>query len=277
MVVEFSDRPRRPRERADRARVVVFEGRETAELEPASTFEAAGGATGMAPEGIEALRYVSEHEGGFDAINTWDSARFSWGFIQFAGGRGLPLVLGHMKARNPDLFRKVLGSYGVDVLPDEDGRPQPIYVQARTGRVLRGKAAEQAYGDDPLTIAAFIRAARLPEVKQLQVEAAIRHYAGPALKVTYLGIPISRILRSPKSLAMLIDRKVHEGNVGRFSRAMDSVAAAGSLFNPAEWPHLEARVLRQVVSDAAARSGWMIQGRLRKIMDSELPGPQAAS
>ena len=80
-VVEFTDRPRLPGERAERERVVYYEGAATAELEPETTFTAAGAAMGLPPGTLAALRLVSSHEGGFDAINTWDSARFSWGFI----------------------------------------------------------------------------------------------------------------------------------------------------------------------------------------------------
>jgi len=269
--VEFTQRRRYGGERACRDRVVEFAGNETAEVEPASTFEAAADAAGLPDQAVDALRLVSSHEGGFDAINTWDSARFSWGFIQFAGGRGLPSLLGHIKSRNPDLFAKLLGRYGIDVLPDADGDPVPVFVNTRSGDLRYGKSAEQAYGDSPLAIALFIRAARETEIKQLQVEAAIEHYALPALSVTYHGVPLSRVLSSPKSLAMLIDRKVHEGNLGRFHRAMTHVEAGSRLGNPAEWPLLESQVVGNVVSNT--RPGGMIGSRLRSILYSELPGP----
>jgi hypothetical protein len=268
--VEFSDRPCRRGERAARRRVVAFAGTQTAADEPASTFETAGQAAGLSPDAVAALRFVSQHEGGFDAINTWDSARFSWGFIQFAGGRGLPPLLGHLKTRNPERFTALFGAYGVDVVADRDGDLEPVYVDASSGKTLRGKAAEQAYGDDPLTIAVFIRAARFTEIKQLQVEAAIEHYAAPALETPYQGVPLGQVLRSPKGMAMLIDRKVHEGNVRRFVRVLDGVESGLAGADPAV---LEARVLEQVVSDAAARSGRTIESRLRDILSSDLAGP----
>lgn len=272
--VEFSDRPRRGSERARRARVVVHSGTQTANLEPASTFEAAGQASGLAPAAVQALKFVSGHEGGFDAINTWDSARFSWGFIQFAGGRGLPGLLGHIKSRSPERFTELMGNYGIDVLPNEDGDPVPAYVEPETGEVLRGKAAEQAFGDDPLTIAAFIHAAHFPEIKQLQVEAAIEDYVEPALAFEWQGIPLGQVIRSPKSLAMLIDRKVHEGNTRRIRRALDAAANLGQALVPGVPPALEAQAMEQVVAEAAQRSDWMIRNRLLNIWSSSLPGPQ---
>lgn len=272
--VEFSDRPRSRGERARRPRVLAFEGTQSAAAEPAATFETAGQAAGLAPEAVSALRFVSGHEGGFDAINTWDSARFSWGFVQFAGGRGLRPLLAHLKMRKPELFAAVLGAYGVDVCPGEDGEPVPVYVDPASGKVLRGKAAEQAYGDHPLTIAAFIRAGRLAEIKQLQVEAAMAQYARAALEVRYQGVAFGQVVRSAKGIAMLIDRKVHEGNLGRFRRALDVVGPANPGAPAPVAAELEARLLEQVLTDAAA-SEPMIQGRLRNIWISELRGPAA--
>jgi hypothetical protein len=264
--VEFSDRSKRPRDQARRERVVSYIGTEAAAEEPGTTFEAAGRAHGLSPEAITARRFVSRHEGGFDAINTWDRARFSWGFIQFAGGRGFPPALAHFKARSPELFQTLLADYGIDVLPGEDGRPEPVYVDARSGRVLRGSAAEQAFGDNPLNIALFIRAGRVPEVKQRQVEAAIRDYAAPALTADYNGIPLSSVLRSPKGLAVLIDRKVHEGNVGRLEWALEHALIVSGARNTADLPRLEPQVLQLAVQDADARA------RIHELADTALAG-----
>lgn len=260
-VVEFTDRPRGRREPARRARVLAFGGSQTAAAEPTSTFAAAARAAGLSPAAADALRFVSRHEGGFDAVNTWDSARFSWGFIQFAGGCGLPPALGHFKRHSPALFQVLLARYGVDVQPAADGRPEAVYVNSRTGAVLRGRAAEQAFGDEPLVIALFIRAGRTPEVRQRQVEAAIRHYALPALAGTYRSVPLARVLRSAQGLAMLIDRHVHEGNVGRLGRALEAALATGlaassrpTPWSGPNWSRLETGVLDLAVQDADART-----------------------
>ena len=42
---------------------------------------------GLSFEQAKALQYVSIHEGAFDAINSYDQAIFSYGFIQFTGER----------------------------------------------------------------------------------------------------------------------------------------------------------------------------------------------
>lgn len=253
-VVEFPDQPKRPRDQARRERVVFFIGTQGAKDEPESTFVAAGRTAGLSDAAIQALRYISRHEGGFDAINTWDRARFSWGFIQFAGGYGLRPALAHVKAASPELFRSLMATYGIDVTADDRGRPLPLYVQAESGRILRGNDAEQAYGDDLLSIACFIRAGRVTEIKQRQVEAAIRDYASPALRVTWQGVRLVDVLRSPQSLAMLMDRQVHEGNVGRLEWAMEHARALTGRVNPADWPALEPMVLDLAVQDSEARA-----------------------
>jgi hypothetical protein len=269
--VEFTDRPRRGGESARRSRVVYFEGTQTAGEEPPSTFEQAGKAVGLPADAVEALRFVSQHEGGFDAINTWDCARFSWGFIQFAGGRGLPRAMAYLKTRNPELFRETFAKYGVDIIRSDEGELRPIFVDPDRGKTYYGNRAEQAWGDDPLVVALFIRAGRTPEVKQLQVEAAIRDYVQPALGARYDGTVLSDVLRSEKGLAMLFDRKIHEGNVSRLARVLRTARAIAA---PAESLALiESRVLSLAVSQAAARGEGMIERRLRDIHGSDLAGP----
>jgi hypothetical protein len=260
-VVEFTTRPRGSRETASRSRVLSFSGTHKAAEEPDSTFEAAGRAAGLSPDAVEALRFISRHEGGFDAINTWDTARFSWGFIQFAGGYGLRPMLGYFKGQSPELFHKLLAGYGVDVLPGKDGKPVPTYVDPDSGKVLRGDAAEQAYGDDPLVIALFIRAGRVPAVKQLQVEVAMHDYAVPALEATHAGARLSEVFRSPQGLATLIDRKVQEGNLIRLEWALENAWAMSSRPGPSEWPKLEAAALDYAIQDAEART------QIRELVD----------
>lgn len=261
--VEFPDMPRRPSDAAQRERVVFFPGTQPAADEPPETFQAAGEAAGLSPVSIHALRFVSRHEGGFDAINTWDGARFSWGFIQFAGGYGFPAVLGHMKTRNPEVFAERFARYGVDALPSETGRPEAVWVDADGGAPRRGRAAEQAFGDDPLVVALFIRAGRDRRVKQLQVEAAIRDYVLPALATNWQGRSLGELFPSPRFQALLIDRQVHEGNNDRIVAALDQVWAEADRPGPEGWTGLERPAMRRVLRDGEVRysvSGMVEEG-----------------
>jgi hypothetical protein len=263
-VVSFTDRPRRPTDAAQRAYVVSHVGEHPARDEPEETFRAAGAATSLSPEAVAALRFISRHEGGFDAINTWDGARFSWGFIQFAGGYGLRPMLAHLQAASPALFQAQLGAYGVSVQPGEDGRPEPVLVRAAGEPPARGAAAEQAIGDDPLLIALFIRAGQLPEVKQRQIEAAIRDYALPALRAPYGRLPLSALLSTPQGLAALIDRQVHDGNVDRLRWSFEHARLQAGLppeSTAEELRALHGRVLDLATRDADARAVLFVEAR----------------
>ena len=266
--IDFTDHPKKRGAKAKRQRVIQYFGSQTAATEPAITFTAAGRATGLSPEATQALQFISQHEGGFDAINTWDSARFSWGFIQFAGGRGLPPALALLKGESPRLFHTLFAQYGVDVLPDADGKPKCVFVSPKG--VLYGKAAEQAYGDNLLVAALFIRAGRVPEVKQREVEAAIRNYAAPALAAVYGNIRVADVLRSPQSLAMLIDRKVHEGNVARLGRAVEQAYVANPPRSQRDLGQMEARALDLALENTQDSE---IRSRLMNIRYSGLAGP----
>jgi len=137
---------------------------------------------------------------------------------------------------------------------DAAGRAEPVYVDSVSGQTLRGAAAEQAYGDHPTLIALFIRAGRVPEVKQRQIEAAIRDYAAPALVAAHPRVRLTEVLRSPQALAMLIDRQVHEGNVGRLEWALEHASLVNNMADPKDWPRLEAQVLDLTVQDSEART-----------------------
>jgi hypothetical protein len=268
--VEFSDRPRRRGETASRKRVVAYSGSAHAGAEPEETFQAATARLKLTPAAATALRFVSQHEGGFDAINTWDRARFSWGFIQFAGGRGLPPMLAYFKSQRPELFHELLGQYGVDVLPGRDGEPKPVCVLPGRKTPLYGDRAEQAIGSDPLLIGLFIRAGRHPEVQQVQIEAACEQYVRPALaaRSRSLGVQLSTVLRSTKGLAMLIDRKIHSGNVKLLARAVARARHHSGGLSAAEAP-----ALRQAIFESVRGGNWMVVRRLRSIFHSDLEGP----
>ena len=267
--VEFTDRRRRGSEPARRSRVVVFTGEQAAASAPQSVYEDAARRTGSPIEAAEALRFVSQHEGGFDAINTWDRARFSWGFIQFAGGRGFPKALARFKSQEPELFHRHLGQYGVDVIPGANGEPKPVCVLPSRSNTVSGAAAEQAFGDNPMLVGLFIRAGRDPKVQRVQIETAFEEYVRPALTAQWSGVVLSDVLRSPKGMAMLIDRKIHDGNNLRIARVVERVQRA-NYFDPAR---AESHALLAAVRDALGRVGSSSGRRLRSIYYSSLPGP----
>jgi hypothetical protein len=186
---------------------------------------------GLTSAQASALKHVSTSEGNFDAINTYDRALVSVGFIQFAGGRGLPPYIALLKARQPAKFRDLLQKFGIDVEFTVPGGAitgaRMVVLDAAGTRVLRGTAAETAIRDDKRLTTALILSGRDRDVQLVQIEAAIRGYVLPALNTTVApstrggSVRLGDILRSQKAMASLFDRAIQEGIGGakrRFER-----------------------------------------------------------
>jgi hypothetical protein len=207
---------------------VMFRGTAAPSSVPLADYQAQGLDAGPAA----ALKYVSAQEGNFDAINTFDRARVSVGFIQFAGGRGLPPYLALLKARQPAKFRDLLLKLGIDVEFTVTGgaiaAARVVVLDPAASAVRRGVAAETAIRDDKKLTAALIVSGRDRDVQLAQIEAAIRGYVRPALASTVSwprGGPataLGQLLRTQKGMAALFDRAIQEG-VGAARRRFERV------------------------------------------------------
>ena len=122
---------------------------------------------------IKVMTKVSAEEGGFEAVNTYDTGFISIGFIQFisgADGSGfLADVLREMKTSNPADFATYFHSMGIDV----DSVALTV-VNPATGTILRGSDAVTKVMDDKRLTAVFQRAGadslsfRAAQVKRAQ-------------------------------------------------------------------------------------------------------------
>lgn len=147
----------------------------------------------------KALRYVSKNEGNFDAINTYDKAIFSYGFIQFAGKTGgLANMLAVLKHRYEQVFVQYFQYFGIDVeYAIKNGKivhAQLVVISCQTQKAYRGIAAEQQIKQDKLLLGTFIRAAYCREVMLGQVESAKLSYVEPALQIKVnFELPIIKV------------------------------------------------------------------------------------
>ncbi len=169
---------------------------------PSALPEAEYTTVGLTPEQTAALRYVSAHEGNFDALNTYDVARVSFGFIQFAGGRGLPPFMALLKSREPATFARLFQTYGIDVEFDVSGgaisNAEVVVLDPATNTLLRGVPAEEAIRDSQRLSAIFMRAGRDVAVQRIQIQAATRDYVLPALgRSTSIEADIVEVLAAP--------------------------------------------------------------------------------
>ena len=138
----------------------------------------------------QALRFVSTHEGNFDAINSYDKATFSYGFIQFAGSNstgGLAPMLALMKINRPAAFKQYFQQYGIDVeyavLKGEINKASLLAIHPVSGKLLRRGEAEACIKSFKTLTAVFIRAAYHIDMQRAQIEAAKRMFVMPAFNI----------------------------------------------------------------------------------------------
>ncbi len=198
----------------------------------------------------EAFRKISAHEGGFDAVNGWDRATFSFGFVQFAGtipeknDKGeLGAAFARMKIEQPQLFAEYFQKFGVDVTPELRGDRivggvlSVFDIFAINGSCeVRGFDAEKAIRADVILTSLFIRAGYVPELIGCQIMHGVENFAKPAFArrptVTLGGtvvnhLPMSAYIQSPMGRGALLDMSINQGVGGAnnlFARAITEVA-----------------------------------------------------
>ncbi|MEM7039551.1 MAG: hypothetical protein AAF570_21430, partial [Bacteroidota bacterium] len=106
---------------------------------------------------VDMVYHAAHVEGeSFNNINSYDGADFSYGMIQFAGGktRGLRPFMALMKHTDPATFDKHFKKYGIDVEygMGKDGKvasSQLVIFDPAEGKQLRGAAAETYLFEHP--------------------------------------------------------------------------------------------------------------------------------
>lgn len=122
------------------------------------------------------LKAVSRLEGGFEAVNTYDTGFVSIGFIQFITareGRGsLAAVLQQHKSADPADFQATFRRFGIDVTPDA----MIAVVDPKSGDELVGEEAVRKIIDDKRLTAVFERAGNRDGFRLAQVLVARARY-----------------------------------------------------------------------------------------------------
>lgn len=217
---------------------------------------------GLSNAQAQMLKEVSKHEGCFDAINTWDKAIFSFGFIQIAGGvtgSRLPSLMTNIKTKEPALFSELFRKFGIDVngnvisVIDDNGNTQTdinAYSALQRSRQLCG---------------IWVRAGYHQRIAELQIEAAAQYYLVPALTKIKINlavggtivpaVPITDIIRSVAGQATLIDITVNQwiNTTGAyFKLAIEKVAKNSGLNTLDKIKGIDERaVLQEIVNIAS--------------------------
>ena len=210
---------------------MMYAGQSAIELDVA-TIESVG----LTANQAKALQYVSLHEGKFDAINSYDKAIFSYGFIQFTGssavGGSLNRVMASMEAYAPAAFQRIFQRVGIDT--EGSGALATTTVLTENGTKLRGDEAWMYIQRNIQLYGAFIQAGFEPSLIREQLRMANVLYVQAALNfkldVTLGGIRItipklSDIITSEAALTAVIALAVNQG-VGGMSRLVGTSVSA---------------------------------------------------
>jgi hypothetical protein len=179
------------------------------------------------------LRAVSQLEGGFDSVNTYDTGFVSVGFIQFAslkeGAGSLGAMLDLYKITDSVDFNNDFHRFGIEV--QQDGSLEVI--DPSTGAEFFGPDANAKIIQDKRLIAVFQRAGQMSDAYcATQVKAALSQYypCDDQLSITTpdgatICGKVGDVIRSEAGMATLFDRKVNTGNINALIKVSSQVAA----------------------------------------------------
>lgn len=197
---------------------------------------------------------VSALEGGFDAVNTYDTGYVSVGFIQFAtlreGGGSLGTMLLQYKNDDPVDFNLDFHQFGIDVTP----QGLVDAVDPLTGVETQGPQANAEIIREPRLTAVFQRAGLKSDAfDSEQIKSAIAQFY-PANDVISFSMPdgsqtsvkVGDFIHSEAGMATLTDRKVNTGELGALPQVLTDVAAEHKISNPRDLAKYELEIVQKM-------------------------------
>jgi LysM repeat protein len=183
---------------------------------------------------LDLLHYIAKSEGNFDAVNSYDKAIFSFGFIQFTGalasGSILTRVLQRFKTRDEYAFQDCFGKYGINI----QNYKVPVFQVETVSGIKEGDAAYWEVANDLQLTAAFIASGFRRSMIRSQVEIALEEYVFKALSpnvsilLNGINVPLNTLLRTQGGFALRTDLCVNRGLGGSLivlKKAIDQVIA----------------------------------------------------
>lgn len=197
----------------------------------------------------DVLQYVAKNEGNFDAVNSYDKAIFSFGFIQFTGaaasGSMLSRVLQRFKNTDPSGFAQYFGQYGMDVNNN---------IFSYTW--YQGDNAYNEVANDLRLTGVFIASGSYRGMIRAQVAIALEEYLNKALaettSVVILGqtVSLNRIIYSEGGIALRVDLCINRGLSGSLvilKKAIEQVANQSGIFVVGALSTIDERAVVQAV------------------------------
>ncbi len=239
---------------------------------PAAEVRALLDAAGLTPFEQNVVKAVSLLEGGFAAVNTYDTGLVSIGFIQFAaltaGGGSLAAVLNSQRRADAPAYERDFRRYGLDVTAD--GRLL-VAVDPSTGAELTGPDAARKIIADKRLIAVFQRAGEKSiafRAAQARIAKSNYYPANDRVTVSLDGLvvtgTVSDFIKSEAGMATLYDRKVNTGGIRPTAQVVERVMRARNLRRLSDLAPYE----REVVTALRYRTNFLADTNL-----SQPPAP----
>jgi peptidoglycan endopeptidase LytF len=230
---------------------------------------------GLNAETARALQYVSTHEGKFDAINSYDKAIFSYGFIQFVGAAGpggsLNRVMASMKTNAPGAFSQIFKKVGIDVSGNT------VTVVDDNGNNLQGDQAWLYIQQSVPLYGAFIQAGFEPSLVLEQLRMANTLYVQPTLSakldLNIAGSPMSVVLQDIftsegfRTIAIAIGINQGIGGMSRNVVAPATSQVAAQTGVP-DLRQIDERAVAETI--AATATDERVRNRAQGVLDSGL-------
>jgi hypothetical protein len=166
---------------------------------------------------VDLLHYIARNEGSFDAVNSYDKAIFSFGFIQFTGGLAsgsmLSRVLQRFKTRDEYAFNECFGKYGMNI---QNYKVPTFQVETIFG-IKEGDAAFLEVANDLQLTTAFIASGFRRSMIRSQVEISLEEYVLKSLSPSQLifingaNYNLNQIIKTQGGFALRVDLCVNRG------------------------------------------------------------------
>lgn len=221
---------------------------------------------------IDLLHYIAKNEGSFDAINSYDKAIFSFGFIQFTGGLAsgsmLSRVLQRFKTRDEYVFNDCFGKYGMNI----QNYDVPTFQVETLSGIKEGDAAFLEVANDIQLTTAFVASGFKRSMIRSQVEIALEEYVLKALSPTQLifingaNYTLNQLIKTQGGLALRVDLCVNRGLGGSIlvlKKAIEQMIGENKFLDIYK---INENVLVQKIADNDAEA-WKKQ-RVLKLLDS---------
>jgi LysM domain len=221
---------------------------------------------------IDLLHYIAKNEGCFDAVNSYDRAIFSFGFIQFTGGLAsgsmLTRVLQRFKTRDEYAFNECFGKYGMNI---QNYKVPTFQVETLSG-IKEGDAAFLEVANDMQLTTAFIASGFRRSMIRSQVEVAMEEYVLKALSPNQLifingaNYNLNQLIGTQGGFALRVDLCVNRGLGGSIlvlKKAIEQIIAENNL---SDLTQIDERRLIQKIAENDVEA-WKKQ-RILKLLDS---------